>query len=63
MKKRCGWCLFYSDMFTFCHEFNNLTSESKIFKMIDVFDYWLSVNTKVVHDYFDLLPTRCHSCI
>ena len=69
MKKGWDWCLFYGDMFTFCHEFNDLTSRSKIFKIIDVIrifiriiDYWLSVNIKVVNDYFDLLPTHCHSC-
>ena len=28
-----SFCLFYGDMFTFCHEFNDLTSRCKIFKM------------------------------
>ena len=58
MKKRCDWCTFYSDMFTFCHEFNDLTSRSKIFKIINVFTlyiriigYWLSVNSKFVNDF------------
>lgn len=69
-KQMCNWCHFYEDMFTFSHEFYNLTSKSKIFKLINIFNLfikiincWLSVNSKVVNDFFDLLPTRSHSCI
>ena len=70
IKKRCHWCLFYGDMFTFYHKFTDLTSRSKTFKVLDVvtifiriIGYWLCLSSNVVNDVFDLLPTRCHSCI
>ena len=43
MKQRCEWCLFYGDVLIFYHEFNDLTSTSKIFEIIEVFTHFIRI--------------------